>query len=162
MNIGEAAKATGMSVKMIRYYESIDLIHPHGRAESGYRIYKESDVHVMRFIRQTRALGFSVEGVRHLLALWRDEDRASSDVKSVALKHVAELNAQIAELTSMRDSLDRLVNSARATVGRVAQYYKAYNASTWTTFAALKQKKARPRAVKALRPHLKKAHNNRS
>jgi MerR family copper efflux transcriptional regulator len=109
MNIGEAAKATGMSVKMIRYYESIDLIQPHGRAESGYRIYKESDVHVMRFIRQTRALGFSIERVRHLLALWRDEDRASSDVKAVALKHVAELNAQIAELTSMRDSLDQLV-----------------------------------------------------
>jgi len=79
MNIGEAAKATGMSVKMIRYYESIDLIQPHGRNESGYRIYKESDVHVMRFIRQTRALGFSIERVRHLLALWRDEDRASSE-----------------------------------------------------------------------------------
>jgi MerR family copper efflux transcriptional regulator len=67
MNIGEAAKATGMSVKMIRYYESIDLIQPHGRAESGYRIYKESDVHVMRFVRQTRALGFSIERVKHLL-----------------------------------------------------------------------------------------------
>jgi len=109
MNIGEAAKATGMSVKMIRYYESIDLIQPHGRAESGYRIYKESDVHVMRFIRQARALGFPIEHIRDLLALRRDEDRASSDVKAVALKHVAELNAQIAELTAMRDSLNQLV-----------------------------------------------------
>ncbi|MFM0388414.1 Cu(I)-responsive transcriptional regulator [Paraburkholderia dipogonis] len=108
MNIGEAAKATGMSVKMIRYYESIDLVQPLGRAQSGYRIYKDSDVHVLRFIRQARALGFPIEHIRQLLALWRDEDRASSDVKAVALKHIAELNAQIAELTSMRDSLDQL------------------------------------------------------
>ncbi|MCX4151680.1 MULTISPECIES: Cu(I)-responsive transcriptional regulator [Paraburkholderia] len=108
MNIGDAAKATGMSVKMIRYYESIDLIQPHGRTDKGYRIYKDSDVHVLRFIRQARSLAFPIEHVRQLLALSRDEDRASSDVKAVALKHIAELNAQIAELTSMRDSLDQL------------------------------------------------------
>ncbi len=109
MNIGQAASSTGMSVKMIRYYESIDLIQPHGRAESGYRIYSDSDVHVLRFIRQARTLGFSIEHIRQLLALWRDEDRASSDVRAVALKHIAELNTQIAELSAMRDSLDKLV-----------------------------------------------------
>ncbi|KLU20496.1 MerR family transcriptional regulator [Caballeronia mineralivorans PML1(12)] len=109
MNIGEASKASGMSVKMIRYYESIDMIQPQGRSESGYRIYKESDVHVIRFIRQTRSLGFPIEHIRDLLVLRRDEGRASSDVKAVALKHVAELNAQIAELTSMRNSLNQLV-----------------------------------------------------
>lgn len=108
MNIGEAARATGMSARLIRYYESIDLVQPHGRTGSGYRIYAESDVHVLRFIRQARALGFPIEHIRRLLALWRDEDRASSDVKAVALKHIAELDAQIAELTSMRDSLDQL------------------------------------------------------
>ncbi len=109
MNIGQVASSTGMSVKMIRYYESVDLIQPRGRAASGYRIYSDSDVQVLRFIRQARTLGFSIERIRELLALWRGEDRASSDVKAVALKHIAELNTQIAELSAMRDSLDKLV-----------------------------------------------------
>ncbi len=117
MNIGEAARVTGMSVKMIRYYESIELIQPHGRSGSGYRIYKDGDVHVLRFIRQARALGFPIEHIRHLLALWRDEDRASSDVKAVALKHITELNAQIAELTSMRDSLEQLAQQCAGDSG---------------------------------------------
>ncbi|WP_407973399.1 Cu(I)-responsive transcriptional regulator (plasmid) [Burkholderia pyrrocinia] len=109
MNIGEAAKATGLSAKLIRYYESIDLVQPRGRTGSGYRVYAESDVLVLRFIRQARALGFPIEHIRRLLALWHDEDRASSDVKAVALKHIAELDAQITELTSMRDSLGQFV-----------------------------------------------------
>jgi len=109
MNIGEAAKASGVSAKMIRYYEQIGLIPKATRSESGYRSYGDSDVHSLRFVRRARDLGFPVEQIAQLLALWRDRSRASSKVKTVALKHIAELQARIADLQIMSQTLEHLV-----------------------------------------------------
>lgn len=111
MNIGQAAKAAGLSAKMIRYYESIGLVTPTARTESGYRIYRDADLHHLRFIRQARRLGFAVEDVRRLLGLWQDHGRASAEVKAIALSHVADLDRRIAEMESMRDALAHLASN---------------------------------------------------
>jgi Cu(I)-responsive transcriptional regulator len=108
MNIGQAAQATGISAKMIRYYESIGLIVPAGRTASGYRTYTEQDLHTLRFVRRARGLGFSVEQMHELLALWLDRKRASAEVKRVALQHVEELERKAAELQQMADTLKHL------------------------------------------------------
>ena len=110
MNIGQAASASGVSAKMIRYYESIALIPAGKRSDSGYRIYGENDLHALRFVKRGRSLGFSLEQIRDLLSLWQDKARASADVKSIALGHVDELNQRIAELTEMRDTLQTLAS----------------------------------------------------
>jgi MerR family gold-responsive transcriptional activator of gol and ges genes len=111
MNIGDAARASGVSAKMIRYYEETGLIPPAARSESGYRIYAEQDVHMLRFIRRARDLGFSVDGIRELLGLWRDHERHSADVKRLALSHVAELRQKIRELEEMASTLETLAAS---------------------------------------------------
>lgn len=108
MNIGEAAKASGVSAKMIRYYESVGLIPPISRTESGYRAYTESDVHMLRFIRRARDLGFAVAEIHDLLDLWRDRSRKSADVKRVALQHIQDLQRRIQELQQMSDTLQAL------------------------------------------------------
>ncbi|CAG9263018.1 Heavy metal-dependent transcription regulator 2 [Paraburkholderia unamae] len=108
VNIGEAAKESGVTAKMIRYYESVGLLAPKGRTDAGYRVYGQEEVHSLRFIRQARRLGFLVDDIRRLLALWHDRSRASAEVKSIALEHVAELDQRIAELTQMRDTLSHL------------------------------------------------------
>ena len=93
MKIGEAAEASGVSAKMIRYYESIGLLGKAARGENTYRDFEDRDVHDLQFIRRSRTLGFSVEETRALLALWRDKGRASADVKALALQHVDDLEA---------------------------------------------------------------------
>lgn len=110
MNIGEAGVASGVSAKMIRHYESIDLIKPAERTASGYRVYSARDIETLRFIRRSRDLGFSIEHIRTLLALWQDRSRASSEVKRIALQHVAELEAKERELREMANTLRHLAN----------------------------------------------------
>ncbi len=111
MNIGETARHTGLSAKMIRYYESIGLISPTGRSANGYRHFDEEDLHRLAFIRRSRDLGFSLEEVGRLLTLWHDRQRASADVKALAGTHIQALNRKIHELVSLRDTLQELVDT---------------------------------------------------
>ena len=105
MNIGQASTATGVSAKMIRYYESVGLIRPAARTGSNYRDFSDRDVNDLRFIRRARGLGFSVEEITRLLSLWRDGERPSREVKAMAETHVAALDARIAEMQAMADTL---------------------------------------------------------
>lgn len=113
MNIGQASKASRVSAKMIRYYESIGLIPKAIRSGAGYRHYTEDDVHTLRFIRRARDLGFPVESIGRLLELWRDRERASADVKEVALSHVRELRHKIADMQAMAKALQHLADNCQ-------------------------------------------------
>ena len=104
-NIGQAAEASGVSAKMIRHYEENGFIPKAGRTVAGYRIYRDSDVHVLRFIRRARDLGFSLQEIKALLALWTNRRRESGDVKRMVQKHVKALDAKISELQAMRRTL---------------------------------------------------------
>ena len=111
MNIGQASKASGVSSKMIRYYEHIGLIKPAHRTDSSYRTYADNDIHTLSFIRRARDLGFSVEQMKTLLALWRDRDRASADVKAIALEQIAELERKAAAIAEMTRTLKHLARN---------------------------------------------------
>ena len=108
MNIGQAALASGMTAKMIRYYESIGVIAAALRTDAGYRQYSATEVQTLRFIRRSRDLGFSVARIKALLALWQDRTRKSLDVKELARQYIAELDQDIQKLQSMRDQLQYL------------------------------------------------------
>jgi Cu(I)-responsive transcriptional regulator len=110
-NIGEAARASGVTAKMVRHYESIGLLPPARRTEAGYRLYGSDDVRMLQFIHRGRALGFSLDQIADLLALWRDKDRASADVRRLALEHIDELDRKIAELEAMKRTLATLASS---------------------------------------------------
>ncbi|SDW69716.1 Cu(I)-responsive transcriptional regulator [Litoreibacter albidus] len=110
MNIGDAAKRAGLPAKTIRYYEDIKLIRP-DRDANGYRAFNDKDLHKLTFLSRARALGFTIENCRALLALWEDQSRASADVKRIAGEHLAEIDRKIADLQSMRDTLGSLVQN---------------------------------------------------
>ena len=110
-NIGEAARASGVTAKMVRHYESIGLLPPARRTEAGYRLYGTDDVRMLQFIHRGRALGFSLDQIADLLALWRDKDRASADVRRLALAHIDELDRKIEELEAMKRTLAALASS---------------------------------------------------
>jgi Cu(I)-responsive transcriptional regulator len=109
MNIGQAATASGVTAKMIRHYEETGLIPRVGRSDSGYRVYGERDVHLLRFIRQARQLGFSMKQISDLMGLWLDQSRPSRKVRDLAQAHIGELDRRIDELQAMKSTLDRLV-----------------------------------------------------
>ncbi len=109
MNIGEASKNSGVSSKMIRHYETLGIIPRAGRTESGYRKYSDSDVHILRFIRHGRELGFSMKDLKQLVSLWRNKNRSSSQVKAIAKKHRDELQKKLNEIQAIISTLDNLV-----------------------------------------------------
>lgn len=108
MNIGTAAKAAGISVKIVRHYESEGILPKARRSDSGYRVYNESDVHIFRFVKKARDLGFSLPEVKRLLSLWRNKSRKSEDVKVIANRHIESLNKKIRELEAMKQALEQL------------------------------------------------------
>ncbi|WP_395826190.1 Cu(I)-responsive transcriptional regulator [Collimonas sp.] len=110
MTIGDAALASGVSAKMIRHYEEIGVIPQARRSDAGYRTYNARDIHLLRFIRQSRLLGFSMKQIAELIGLWADQSRSSSKVKQLALTHIAELDGKIGELQTMKATLEQLAS----------------------------------------------------
>ncbi|OBY28565.1 Cu(I)-responsive transcriptional regulator [Leisingera sp. JC1] len=109
MNIGDVSSRSGLPAKTIRYYEDIGLIKPH-RSANGYRCFAETDLHKLAFLGRARALGFTIEDCRTLMALYEDESRASADVKQLAQEHLAKIEEKIADLQAMHETLGELVN----------------------------------------------------
>ncbi|MSO85775.1 MAG: Cu(I)-responsive transcriptional regulator [Rhodospirillales bacterium] len=105
LDIGRCARATGVPAKTIRYYESIGLLAPPKRAQNGYRLYGGAEIETLRFVRRARDLGFSLGEIAKLLTLWRDKNRASADVKALALEHARALDERIARLDAMRKTI---------------------------------------------------------
>ena len=110
MNIGEAAKLSGVSAKMVRHYESLGLLPNVPRTDSGYRQYGGREVHTLRFIRHARDLGFSMAEISELVKLWQNQRRSSANVKKIAQKHLADIDAKMAEMAAMRKTLQHLVH----------------------------------------------------
>jgi MerR family copper efflux transcriptional regulator len=110
MNIGKAAEASGVSAKMIRYYETNGLLNKAARRENTYRDFDERDIHDLRFIKRARSLGFSVAEITQLLGLWRDAGRSSREVKAITAGHIADLEAKIAEMQGMVNALKHLAS----------------------------------------------------
>jgi MerR family copper efflux transcriptional regulator len=110
MNIGQASAATGVSAKMIRHYESLGLLPEVARTDSGYRQYDERTLHSLRFIRRARDLGFGLDEIEQLLALWANRQRASAEVKALAARHAADLGQRIQRMQAMQRTLQQLVH----------------------------------------------------
>lgn len=110
-NIGRAAEISGVSAKMIRHYESIGLIPPAGRTLGNYRTYTDNDIHTLRFIQRSRALGFSIKQIATLVSLWRNRSRSSANVRRLALEHIEELQQKIAAMQAMARTLNALARA---------------------------------------------------
>ncbi len=110
MNVGQAAKFSGLPVKTVRYYSDIGLVAPEGRSANGYRTYGESEVSKLTFIRRARAFDFSIEDCRELLGLYQDQERTSRDVKKIALKRLAQIDQKLEELKMLRNELARVAD----------------------------------------------------
>ena len=110
VNIGDAARLSGVSAKMVRHYESLGLLPKVGRTDSGYRQYAEADVHTLRFIKRSRDLGFSMEEIGELVGLWQNRRRASANVRRVAQKHADDLAKRIAAMQEMQRTLKHLIH----------------------------------------------------
>jgi Cu(I)-responsive transcriptional regulator len=110
VNIGDAARLSGVSAKMVRHYESLGLLPRVARTDSGYRQYSEADVHTLRFIKRGRDLGFSMEEIAELVGLWQNRRRASASVRRVAQKHAEELAQRIAAMQEMQKTLQHLIH----------------------------------------------------
>lgn len=110
MNIGEAAKISGVNAKLIRHYESIGIIPKASRSEAGYRKYSDNDVHILTFVRRSRSMGFSMKEIKKLVSLWRNRSRASSEVKSMTLSHIKSIEEKITDLQAIRSTLMKLAN----------------------------------------------------
>lgn len=108
MNIGQASKASGVTTKMIRYYDEIGLVQPASRTDSNYREYEERQINELRFIKRSRSLGFSMEEITQLLSLWRDRSRPSREIKAIADRHLADLDGRIVEMNAMANTLRQL------------------------------------------------------
>tara|TARA_B110001454_G_scaffold219192_1_gene251163 strand:- start:46849 stop:47259 length:411 start_codon:yes stop_codon:yes gene_type:complete len=111
VNIGEAAKISGVNAKLIRHYESIGIIPKASRSDAGYRTYSEPDVHILSFVKRSRNLGFSMKEIKKLVSLWRNKSRASSEVKNLAVKHIEEMEQKILELQEMVNTLKHLAKN---------------------------------------------------
>ncbi len=111
VNIGEAAKISGVNAKLIRHYESIGIIPKASRSDAGYRTYSDTDVHILSFVKRSRNLGFSMKEIKKLVSLWRNKNRASSEVKSLAIKHIDEMEQKVCELQGMVKTLKNLANN---------------------------------------------------
>ena len=111
LNIGEAAKASGVNAKLIRHYESIGVVPKVNRTDSGYRLYSKNDIHLLTFVRRARNLGFSMKEIKRLISLWRNRSRTSAEVKAMAKSHISALDQKIKELEEMRDTLLHLAKN---------------------------------------------------
>ena len=113
LTVGAAAKATGLPTKTVRYYADIALVAPRGRSQNGYRLYTDTELSKLVFIRRARAFGFSVDGCRALLSLYEDQDRSSADVKRLTLAHLDEIDVKLKELQALRDELAHLAANCK-------------------------------------------------
>ncbi len=111
MNIGEAAKVSGISTKMIRHYETLGIIPKAARSDAGYRKYSDSDINILKFVKRARGLGFSMKEIKKLVNLWRNRSRASADVKALAIQHIQQMEQKIEELQAMTRTLKHLAKS---------------------------------------------------
>ncbi|MDM0121486.1 Cu(I)-responsive transcriptional regulator [Variovorax arabinosiphilus] len=109
-NIGEAARRSGVSARMVRHYEGLGLLPDVARTESGYRQYTEADIHTLRFVKRSRDLGFSMDEIAELVGLWHNRRRTSASVKRIAQKHLGELEQRIADMQAMQRTLSHLVH----------------------------------------------------
>lgn len=113
LNIGQAAEKAGLTPKMVRHYESLGLLPKVHRTDAGYRVYGESEIHTLRFIKRARDLSFSMAEIAELVKLWQDRRRPSASVKKVAIEHLAELDRKIKEIESMRKTLSHLIHGCQ-------------------------------------------------